>query len=610
MGKSWNGHRSYSQLAGELGTSEGRDFERRILPFLRLRWPDAVGPPALLSFDRAGIDAVAWSDRAPYNIVVQCKGFKVGEHELGRSQIEQCLASIASFRASGLTTKTYLLVHNRDGRSAEFRERIEAALDGLCRSGQAGEAELWSRQRFLQEAFDAMLIVAREALSKRNLSLMAFYAEEEPLIEFVKKVPLTSSTLLLDQHKLRSMMHDDHRVSDVASELFADTKFSISVLIGEAGYGKTTTVYRAMIPGARFLYVPAASIPDTVKSSNDLLDACVDTHKLLEEFSLDDRPHLARLIPPVLHYLFKEGKVPITITLDGLDESIFFSRRGGIQWLFNMLRDVRVPIVMLARTEFWEARKQDFATAFGVPALKPNSARRQEIRLFELLPWNDAQILTLAESYRDWLVDDDKKKRIQKLIATIRSGEYTRFYGDIPRRPLFLRLVLDTVAEKDLHCVDRTSLFEEWARLKILRDIERPMRWGPWGRAPILSSAEGAETTLTLAFLAMTIAARKMTRVNDGKMELWPSCDVEDILAEDRRLSRVDDPLGLFLNSLIVPAGTPGIGKQEVRFAHRAFQEFFLARNLASHLKEYGDITIPPAVKEWLTITTGYSSQS
>lgn len=610
MGKSWTGHTNYSQLAGELGTSDGRDFERKILPFLRLRWPAAVGSPALLSFDRAGIDAVAWSDKAPYDLVVQCKGFKVGEYELGRSQVEQCLASIASFRESGLQTKNYLLIHNRDGRSAEFRERIEAALDELCLSGQAVKAELWNRQRFMQEVFDAMLGVAREALLKRNLSLVHFYAEEEPLVEFVNEVPLASSTLLSDQHRLRSVMHDDPRVSDAALELFADTKFSIRVLIGEAGYGKTTTAYRAMIPGARFLYVPAARIPDTVNSSNDFLNACVDTHKLLEGFSLDDRPSLARLVPPVLHYLFKENQVPITVTLDGLDESIFFSRRGGIQWLFNMLRDVRVPVIMLARTEFWKARQQDFATAFGDPARKPDSIRRQEIRIFELLPWNDAQILTLAEKYHDWLMDDDKKMRIQKLIAKIRSGEYTRFYGDIPRRPLFLRLVLDTVAERDLHHVDRTSLFEEWARLKILRDIERPMRWGPWGRAPILSSAEGAETTLALAFLAMTIAARKMTRVYHGKLELWPSCDIEDILAEDRRLSRVDDPLGLFLNSLIVPVGTPGIGKQEVRFAHRAFQEFFLARDLVSHPKKYRGIEIPSSVKEWLTGTASCSSQS
>lgn len=102
----------------------------------------------------------------------------------------------------------------------------------------------------------------------------------------------------------------------------------------------------------------------------------------------------------------------------------------------------------------------------------------------------------------------------------------------------------------------------------------------------------------------MTIAARKMTRVYDGRIELWPSCDIEDILIEDRRLFRVDDPLGLFLNSLIVPAGTPRIGKQEVRFAHRAFQEYFLARDIANHPIHYKDIEIPLSVTEWLTGTT------
>lgn len=83
----WSGTTQYRILVGELASSDSREFERGVLPILRLAWPDAIPPPALNWLDQAGIDIMIWSDAQPFPLLVQCKGFKVAEEEMGKSQI-------------------------------------------------------------------------------------------------------------------------------------------------------------------------------------------------------------------------------------------------------------------------------------------------------------------------------------------------------------------------------------------------------------------------------------------------------------------------------------------------------------------------------------------
>jgi hypothetical protein len=77
----WSGNTQYRILMGELASADSREFERRVLPILRLAWPDAIAPPALNWLDQAGIDLMVWSDAQPFPLLVQCKGFKVPEEE-------------------------------------------------------------------------------------------------------------------------------------------------------------------------------------------------------------------------------------------------------------------------------------------------------------------------------------------------------------------------------------------------------------------------------------------------------------------------------------------------------------------------------------------------
>jgi len=599
MAKAWSDKAEYKHLSGELSTSEDRDFERRVLPLVRILWPEAVGPPALKSFDRSGADHLVWSDKSPFNLVVQLKGFRSSEHELGASQIRQCKKSIDSFAKSKLKAKKYLLIHNRDGRSRDFRTEIETALNKLVDSKQVESAELWNRQKLLQEVLNRLLEKVRASFVLTATSYNKYYREES-ICEPLKQVPLKTSTLIADQYKLLQNSAPVSRTADPAKEILSYSNDNLIIMIGEAGYGKTTSALRSYSSDKKIFYVPAARISNTVMGTKDLLQNSVKLDEVLEDVEIPDIPVHTRLLRPVTEYILKDKDTPAVLILDGLDESIYFTRRGGLQSLFNQLHDINIPIILTARSEFWTDRQSDFTTSFGVIGQKKRR-NLKKIKLVELLPWENDQIITISKRYHDLQKDTDCKRRIQNFIEVVEKGNYGNLYGDIPRRPLFLKFILETVAEHDIHNTNKAVLLNEWAEMKIHRDISRPMKYGNIGREPILSDNESADATIRLAFRAMMLAAKQMSLIDEGVLELLPSCSIDDVLLSDEQLKKINEPTGLFLNSLLVPLPTKNIHQSlMVRFSHRIYQEFFLSLYINKHPQEYRDITLPDNVMEFV----------
>src|SRR5437870_4518609 len=130
----WSGSTVWKKHSGYLATAEEDEFERRLLPFLRLRWPLIVQAPRKRHWDARGIDLFVWSDSGALPIVVQAKGFKV--RELGADQLRQVEESIDKFEKSDVQADMYLLVHNRDSRSEDFRRRVATRMERLVVSGR------------------------------------------------------------------------------------------------------------------------------------------------------------------------------------------------------------------------------------------------------------------------------------------------------------------------------------------------------------------------------------------------------------------------------------------------------------------------------------------
>lgn len=92
-----------------------------------------------------------------------------------------------------------------------------------------------------------------------------------------------------------------------------------------------------------------------------------------------------------------------------------------------------------------------------------------------------------------------------------------------------------------------------------------------------------------------------MIQFYNDKMELLETCSFATVIQEVGLARESVNDLGVFLNSLLVPVrkGMP-FERQKVRFAHRAFQEFFLAWHLLDEGAPYSSSELPVSVLEWL----------
>lgn len=597
MSKKWK------RLQSTLNTAEGRDFERVALPFIRAIWADAIIPQPLRStYDKSGIDILVWKeiDTLSISLAVQCKGFTVKEHELGTDQIRQCVESIKAFRESGIKAGTYLLLHNRVPNNEAFRREVQQEAEQLKKTGQVNEVHVWGAQKLLQEAARKVRERCIEILRLSEPKALDFQGESAPCTP-LEQVPLQISEIVVSPNQKIGESGVTETIADPAKQLLLTDRSNLSLVLAHAGYGKTTTALRTLaVDSRRIFYLSAATLPRGVNNTDRLMKRWINLDELFEGVLEEDFPVLEQLSAPAVDYILKDEETPVILILDALDESIYFSRPGGLQQLFTQLWDIRVPVILLARSEFWESKQNDFTNSYGLRAVKRVNSIKRKVKIIRLQDWQHAQIRALAQRYREAQTGQGRSN-LDELLRVIDSGEYEGIYGDIPKRPLFLRFILDSVAEQGVRRKGKARLFYDWVEMKIRRDVLNPTRFGGAGRAPILPNAEETETTVRLAFKAMKLAAHKMiTRSGrGGALELLPSCDIEEVLLSDERLKAVLDPTGLFLHSLLIPTrSTPE--RLEIGFAHRTYQEFFLALYIRDNRGQFDDAKLPEAVEEHL----------
>ena len=590
---SWRSRRQYKILAAELAATTDRDFERAILPFVRLAFPEMVSPPALGHYDKQGIDHLCWGTPPTLSIVVQCKGFKTDRP--GSDQARQCLKSIEKFRKSGLSTQRYLLVHNSDGAPSDFAITVREQLDRLQSGGVANSAELWSRHDLLHAAFDAMQVGMQKYLHAQATREAEKLVSEELT---VTDVPTRVSRFRADQFKIRDITVESESIRDPAELLLSVEAGEVCVLLGGFGFGKTMTARRATAQAPGWSYLAGAAISRQSKSAKELLETLVDLSALLADFPEVDQPAIRRVALPVLERLFKQETPGLGLLIDGLDESPYLTHEGGLQWLLNNLRGLSVPVVLTTRSEFWHTHLTDFMSAFGIPT-KQDQYRYVQGRLVELLEWNDVTIAELIRRNIAQPIAESARANLKKLVEIIDSGQYADYYGDIPKRPLFLKMVIESVMEHGPKATSKALLFEEWVALKVIRDRHEPQRVGG-DRVPIARNALTIEDSLEVSFRAMEVAAAAMTTTEDKVVHLLPYCAFDDLARRDGRLKELTDPAALALNSLLELYGTRRVGEPvHLRFGHRAYQEYFVARHAHSHPHEYEGKTLPSSVAAW-----------
>jgi hypothetical protein len=594
--RSWGGKHELPVLLSRLAAADQPEFEKLARTLLRIALAPQdrlLGEEAFQSIDHG---YVTGAGEAALPVFVQPIAFQERSEDLGEAHVLRCRDALERFTQGPSQPAVYLLVHNRDPRSPAFRAGLEREIASLRAAGRVEHALVWDARDLLEAAFDNLFDVLLTAARRGGLSVAPVETALASSADLLSEVPLRVSSLTADQHRLGAGEEaGGETVADPAALLLEAKPTVRTILVGGFGFGKTTAVARSLLrEDVRVLYVPGASLTQEVGTAKLFLSRCIDAAPLFADSSPSDREIYERMLRAVIEHLLKDASLPCALVIDGLDESPFLCRGAGLAHLLNNLETVRIPVVLSMRSEYWLSRSGDLQSTAGKMASR-GEPRVRRLRKLELLPWRDDDILRFVQRFREARADPAGQERLERLESLVADGRFAEIYGDIPRRPLFLRLIAESAAAVGLPAqrIGRARLFRDWALWKIRRDlrVQRPH---------LVFEGEPPEEVLETAWQAMLQAAASMTREHEGDLEILPDCSFERVRNATPALERMVDVLALSLQSLLLLSEErSGVRQARVAFAHRAFQEFFLAWFLAE-----GDLDrnwlLPVSVQEWI----------
>ncbi|HEY2236550.1 MAG TPA: hypothetical protein VGK01_23970 [Candidatus Angelobacter sp.] len=591
---------AWQRWSASLARSTERDFERMVLPFLRVLWPDIDQVPARRQWDAKGIDLLVWREGELFPCAVQCKGFVV--QDIGQDQLRQVLASIDSFSDSAIRCETYIVLHNRDGKNAEFRTSIETRLKELTESGQVSKAELWDRQKFLttidqrlQEIINASLREHSYALLKNYQNLFVFGDA------FVPRVPAQEFALRFRRYEpcTRVAVGEEKLVS-AEQMVLEPTRARWTLLTAQFGMGKTTTVLHAAISSEQtVVLIECRSLPDRqdqLTSTSLLLEESLKSLAILGHFSDADQQVLYEVTAVTFKNMLKRPRAPFVLILDGLDENRFYSRVRGLEFLSNQLADFECPVLLTTRLEHLNAMFGDFSSAFEEFSVKRSPTR--DARLIQLNSWTIAQTKELCSSALKG-AGGTARENLLEFAEILEDSSFVEFYGDLPRNPLMLQFILEDVVEYGVRLSNRSSLLESWIKKKIRRDRLRTTR------LVVEENLDVEDLNGRILNVMERAAGRMIDPETHELLEIISSKEVLDLAAG--QFGSID-MLGLILNSLLLPVRERQGDSLQLAFAFRVVQEYFLARYLLRNRQN--ESLYPESVRNFVAELGGMATHS
>lgn len=571
----------WETIRGELAVASDREFERRAAPMLKLFRSEVVHSPAMGHLDRAGIDFVVWSDEGPLPWVVQCKGFK-DQESLGPSQLAQILKSIEKFRNSEWSCEEYVFLHNRTGQNRDAERTIQESLARLREEGRAVVTRLWDRQTFIRDARKRLRDIFVKRMRENADRLLR---EQESMFGFgsiyVASVPVTERIIIIKRdEQMRMECVGDTNVRRRIAEFVLSSrgKARWTLLMGHFGTGKTTAgLHAAMSAGNDVIYVRGDDLIDGTGSygTNVMLGRITDALGLFDDYDDETRIFLDRIAGRSMAELLrsKEGAT-FVLFIDALDESRSYRTPEGVFKLINQIVDVKCPVILTMRREHFDSTFSNFDKALRFENVPMRGGPRRDGRLFDLELWTEKEVDELVTAAMK-IARANEAVHLARLSDILRSGMARRIYGDLPKHPLFLQMILEDVASGRIGKRNRAQLIRHWMERKIERDLNASDRAKPTDAVDVGAFVEGMMTL-------QERVARRMTVFEDGAWHLLEHIGSDVIEAEARDLFREQNvDISTILACSVLSSVTPRRrGVMPVRFLLRICQEFFLAAQL------------------------------
>jgi hypothetical protein len=595
------GNTTWRRLRGTLIQSLGRDFERAVLPPIRLFWPTTLQAIQLKEWDKQGIDLLCLSDEGHIQLAAQCKTSQ--KPDLGEDEIRDALASIAKFRRAGHKCDTFLFLTNGDGRNPAYNTAVEKELSTLVAEGLARQAEFWPRPELLNRAFLRMKVILIGALRQQAMRRQSEFRE---LFRFgdvyLPTVPVEEEELILRLGSpcvRRSVTPG--AVRPLTERLYDATRARWTLLTGVFGAGKTTAALEASSRGEyTSIFVAASELgrrsqrQGTASLKQEIADTLrifgVGADPIDGFFVMDEKDEetFTVMAGPALASVLRSETPDHVLVIDGLDENRRYLRPEGFQVLNNQLAELKCPIVLTTRFEHLSAMFGNFEALLEGLGTSRRSAT--PARLITLKPWTAAEVGLFVETAQRSAADEERK-RLALFSDALKDGRLAQLYGDLPFHPLFLQFILDDVCSEGLATRHRTELIDSWVRRKILRDIDKH-------GSPIGGPIDRHEVVGKMTLLMEAVAGAMIEPGPEiGLTERTESGIIEQL---SETLFGVKVPISvLLLYGFIVPIAFRRDSELPIRFVLRIIQEYFLAL----YAKRHGLAAnrFPPSVQELIT---------
>ncbi len=575
-------------ITKDLYESHGRDFQKKCYSWLKFLYPELLDAKDLGEIDKEGVDLYLFnSDRKNYEKAFQCKGF---EKVFENSQLEQCIKSIKKFSKADVYAEEYYLVINVQLRG-DYAGKILTELNQLVENKNAGKVFLLNSNSFVSFYNKQLKKLILHKITESNkkfyddyTSIMEqkFYYENVPYVEKDK----TSKTPLEFILNSLNTSNEQKTISDINK---GDGKYIF--IVSEFGFGKTTTllelyhrcINNKLIP----IYIPATILSNSAFSGTSTITR--EIFKILfDDIESEESDKIIRFSSESMTSLL-QNESNIVLMFDGLDEHLQFYKMEGLRTLFNSTSGFKTTCIFSFRKSFWEERYEDFNLA-----LAKNKIKQDYIYLVE---WGHDEISDYIELFLSKNIErfsTIQLSRLNNLRQLISNNLYSEYYGDIPKRPLFLEMILRDVVSGDIKKRNISELYLSYFLEKFDRDILGQFeKFAPQRETPSLGI--GALKTILLEIHeAVALSCIK----NETLVHPDESIDAiienmfheRDIRHNMTQLGLLNDIAKFLSISVLTPVSKRGYMNMKLKFVHKSFMEFFIARAICKELlKEVND---------------------
>ncbi|HHH54050.1 MAG TPA: toll/interleukin-1 receptor domain-containing protein, partial [Bacteroidetes bacterium] len=297
----------------------------------------------------------------------------------------------------------------------------------------------------------------------------------------------------------------------------------------------------------------------------------------------------------------------IILLYDGLDEYRLSYSEQGLKQIFSCTTSFVCNSIFTLRKEFYDERN----TTFNI-ALEVN--QRPTYSYIELREWNDKEILEYISELKSkvkneknsygYLVDFEK---------LIKQKKYNDVYGDIPKRPLFLKMLCDDIMSGETKIKNISQLYESYLTKKFILDREgsslpKKINYPSSKKLNRPLSKEGDICSITdYIFELLAKISWEMITI-DGIHVLYNESVDEKIVTKLMKLEydELNSIIELLLNSVLIPFDKRKRREFKAKFAHKSFQEYFLAYYLIFVLFEEEEINITALMLKYSQGTTKF----